>query len=156
VRPEPLAAAPLLAGVRDRFAERAARQGRAIRVEAGAVELRADPLRVRQALANLVDNALRHGRGEVVLSAARANGHVELHVRDSGPGFPAAFLPDAFERFSRADEARSRGGTGLGLAIAAAVAEAHGGSAGAANRREGGADVWLQLPDALSSRAHPD
>jgi signal transduction histidine kinase len=102
----------------------------------------------------MVDNALRHGGGDVLLRAARANGHVELHVCDSGPGFPDAFLPDAFERFSRADEARTRGGTGLGLAIAAAVATAHGGAARAANREQGGADVWLELPESLSSSAH--
>ena len=104
----------------------------------------------------MVDNALRHGRGEIVLSAARRNGHVELHVRDHGPGFPAEFLPAAFERFSRADEARSRGGTGLGLAITSAVAVAHGGTAHAANCEDGGADVWLALPDGLSSTAHED
>ena len=77
----------------------------------------------------MVDNALRHGRGEIVLSAEQRNGNVELHVRDHGPGFPPDFLPAAFERFSRADEARSRGGTGLGLAITSAVASAHGGTA---------------------------
>ena len=60
-------------------------------------------------------------------------------------GFPEEFLPRAFERFTRADEARTRGGTGLGLAIAAAIAGAHGGSAHAENV-EGGADVWIALP----------
>jgi two-component system, OmpR family, sensor kinase len=70
---------------------------------------------------------------------------VELHVRDEGRGFPDEFLPRAFERFTRADEARTRGGSGLGLAIAAAVAGAHGGSAQAQNT-EGGADVWIALP----------
>ena len=75
---------------------------------------------------------------------------------DDGPGFPPDFLASAFERFSRADEARSRGGTGLGLAITDAVARAHGGSAHAANRDRGGADVWLVLPDELSSTAHAD
>ena len=107
--------------------------------------VRADPARLEQALANLVDNALSYGDGTVELSASQHNGTVEIHVRDEGPGFPPAFLPRAFERFTRADEARSRGGTGLGLAIASAVATAHGGSAHAVNRNPG-ADVWIALP----------
>jgi signal transduction histidine kinase len=71
---------------------------------------------------------------------------VELHVRDEGPGFPEAFLPTAFDRFTRADHARARGGTGLGLAIVAAIAAAHGGEAAATNRPGGGADAWIRLP----------
>jgi signal transduction histidine kinase len=59
--------------------------------------------------------------------------------------FPAAFLPTAFERFTRADVARGRGGSGLGLAIVAAIAQAHGGRAGA-HDAGGGADVWVRLP----------
>ena len=96
----------------------------------------------------------RHGAGDVVLSAAQDDGHVVLHVRDRGPGFPDDFLPNAFERFSRADEARSRGGTGLGLAITSAVAKAHGGEAHASNRDDGGADVWLEIPHPFSSSPH--
>jgi signal transduction histidine kinase len=109
------------------------------------VTLNADLARIEQALANLVDNALTYGHGTVKLSARAENGSVELHVFDEGAGFPPDFLPRAFERFTRADEARTRGGTGLGLAIAAAVAGAHGGSAHAQNI-EGGADVWIALP----------
>src|SRR4051794_20842635 len=155
VRPVDLDADELLAGVAHRFAARARAEDRPLRAEkADGVVFNADHARLEQALANMVDNALRHGRGEVVLSAARDNGHVELHVRDRGPGFPTEFLPSAFERFSRADEARSRGGTGLGLAITDAVAKAHGGVAYAANREQGGADVWLALPDRFSSSTH--
>jgi signal transduction histidine kinase len=106
----------------------------------------ADPERVQQALRNLVDNAHRHGGGHVELAAERANGRVELHVRDDGPGFPPDFLDAAFERFTRADPARGRGGAGLGLAIVDVIARAHGGAAGAANRAGGGADVWISLP----------
>ena len=65
---------------------------------------------------------------------------------DDGAGFPPGFLEHAFERFSRADEARGGDGTGLGLAIVETVARAHGGSAHAANREGGGADVWISLP----------
>ena len=134
----------------DRVAERFDPSG----VETARIEVEApsgtmlagDPVRLEQALGNLVDNALRHGGEPVVLRAARDGDHVELHVLDAGPGFPTGFLAHAFERFSRADEARGRGGTGLGLAIVAAIARAHGGTAQAANRSGGGADVWLSLP----------
>ena len=155
VRPSELDADELLNGVAHRFAARARDEARPVRAEpTDGLKVTADQARLEQALANMVDNALRHGRGEVVLTASRSNGNVELHVCDSGPGFPTEFLPSAFERFSRADEARSRGGTGLGLAITDAVAKAHGGAARAANREEGGADVWLELPDGFSSSAH--
>ncbi len=116
-------------------------------VEVGqAPPLSADRLRLEQAVGNLVDNALRHGGPAVVLKAARQNGSVELHVLDDGEGFPPAFIEHAFERFSRADEARGDDGSGLGLAIVETVARAHGGSAHAANREGGGADVWISLP----------
>ena len=155
VRPAQLDARELLEGVAHRFAARARAEERTLCAEAPAgLTLTADRARLEQALANMVDNALRHGEGDVVLSAAQENGQVELHVRDRGPGFPSEFLPSAFERFSRADEARSRGGTGLGLAITSAVAKAHGGEAHASNREEGGADVWLVLPHRLSSSTH--
>ena len=74
-----------------------------------------------------------------------SNGRIELHVSDEGPGFPPEFLPHAFERFRRADTARSTDGTGLGLAIVKAIADAHGGSATARNANGGGADVWIEL-----------
>jgi two-component system OmpR family sensor kinase len=93
-----------------------------------------------------VDNALRHGGTRAELAAERVDGRVELHVRDDGPGFPPEFVDAAFERFTRADPARGRGGAGLGLAIVDAIARAHGGAAGARNRPAGGADVWISLP----------
>ena len=71
-----------------------------------------DPARIEQALANLVENALVHGAGDVELFAVeRRTGVVELHVADRGAGFPDGFLERAFDRFSRADEARSEGGS---------------------------------------------
>jgi len=146
VHPEVLVAGDVLERVAGRFQTRAKVEGRPITAEPSeGVLLNADLARIEQALANLVDNALTYGDGEVVLSARAENGCVELHVLDEGAGFPAEFLPRAFERFTRADEARTRGGTGLGLAIAAAVAGAHGGTAHARNI-EGGADVWIALP----------
>jgi len=115
------------------------------RVEAEPLVVRADRLRLEQALTNMLDNAVRHGSGDVLLTAHRRNGTVELHVLDEGAGFPDGFLERAFERFSRADPA-ARDGSGLGLAIVETIARAHGGAAHAANRPAGGADVWLALP----------
>jgi two-component system, OmpR family, sensor kinase len=149
LRTEEVGAAELLERARARHAHRAVESGRAIRLQPpanGDVRLVADRGRVEQALANLVENALRHGRGEVVLSAEQLDSAIELHVRDSGPGFPQPFLPSAFERFTRADAGRTGGGAGLGLAIVAAIASAHGGEAAARNRPEGGADAWIRLP----------
>jgi signal transduction histidine kinase len=82
------------------------------------------------ALDNLVSNALRYGAGRITIGAARTGraGPAEVWVEDEGPGFPADFVSRAFERFARADESRSSGGTGLGLALVAAVAETHDGT----------------------------
>ena len=146
IRRTDLHADDLLETLARRFGPRARAAGRTVRTEpAPGVELRGDGARIEQALGNMVENALRHGRGQVTLSAATVNGHVELHVRDKGPGFPPEFLPNAFERFSRGDEGRTGAGTGLGLAITAAIAGAHGGTARAANGPQG-TDVWLELP----------
>ena len=109
-----------------------------------------DPDRLRQAVDNLIDNALRVAPtdSEIRLDARRSDGTLEVAVTDSGPGFPTDFLPHAFERFHRADTARTRehGGAGLGLAIVEAIAQGHGGRAEAANRPDGGAVVRLLLP----------
>ncbi|HLX32962.1 MAG TPA: ATP-binding protein [Gaiellaceae bacterium] len=146
VRRESVAVDDLLTDAQSRFAARAASFGREIRVVPSNLYVDADPLRAGQALVNLVDNALTHGQGVVELAARKGNGVVELHVRDEGDGFPAGFGARAFDRFSRADEARSGGGSGLGLSIVQLVASAHGGDAGLRNLPDGGADVWLSLP----------
>jgi two-component system, OmpR family, sensor kinase len=148
VRPEPLDAAELLHSTARRFEARAAEAGRELRVKpTDGLELHADRLRAEQALANLVDNALRHGDGAVELAAEPAAGGVRLHVRDRGPGLDAALDGRAFERFTRGDRARSRGGTGLGLAIVEAIARSHGGRAGGDPRDGGGLDAWVELPE---------
>lgn len=137
----------LLESVAHRFSRRAEEHAVSLTVAAPAgLELLADDLRLEQALGNLIDNALRHGGRSIEVVAQDAGDHVELHVRDDGAGFPPELLASAFERFTRADAARSRGGAGLGLAIVRAIAEAHGGRAHAGNGAQGGADVWLELP----------
>jgi two-component system OmpR family sensor kinase len=151
VRPEPLDASELLATTARRFEARASESGRELRVEAtDGLAVHADRLRAEQALANLVDNALRYGEGSVELLAERAGAGVRLHVLDRGPGFDPALNGRAFDRFTRGDRARSRGGTGLGLAIVDAIARSHGHSAGAGERDGGGADVWIELPGSHS------
>jgi two-component system, OmpR family, sensor kinase len=144
---EPLSARELLETVAGRFAGRARDAGVSVQVDAQeGLTTVGDRTRLEQALGNLVDNALRYGDGTVELQAQPENGFVALRVSDAGAGFPAEFLPHAFERFSRADGARSRGAAGLGLAIVDAIARAHGGSADARNRAGGGAQVTLLLP----------
>ena len=149
VRRERVRAGAVLDGAAERFARRALQSGRQIVVSAPTeLEVSGDPLRLEQALGNLIENALRHGRGAIQLVAvAPADGTVELHVLDEGPGFPENFLGQAFDRFSRGGNARGSGGTGagLGLAIVDVIARAHGGSAHAGNRPAGGADVWLSI-----------
>jgi two-component system, OmpR family, sensor kinase len=143
---EPLDVAHLLSAVAERFRTPLAVSGRRLVVEETAPELviDGDRLRLEQALTNLADNAVRHGTGEIRLWAEQAPGAVQMHVGDGGTGFPSEFVAHAFERFTRADAARTRGGAGLGLAIVASIARAHGGRAGLENRS--GADVWIEIP----------
>jgi two-component system, OmpR family, sensor kinase len=144
---EPVGVPELLETVARRFGARAAEAGRKLGVRAPReLVLTGDRLRLEQALGNLVDNALRYGAGDVQLAAGRTEGAVELSVADEGSGFPTEFLPRAFERFTRAEDARVRGAAGLGLALVEAIVRAHGGTAAAANRPGGGAVVTLVLP----------
>jgi two-component system, OmpR family, sensor kinase len=143
----PVSTRDVLDAVARRFGARAAAAGRSVDVAAAAdMTIVADRLRLEQALGNLVDNALRHGRGTVRLEAERRDGQVELRVRDEGSGFPPDFLPVAFDRFTSADEARTGGGAGLGLALADSVARTHVGIAPAENGAGDGAVVSLELP----------
>lgn len=147
VRRETVQAVEILEGVKERFDRRAHDAGLSLEVSVPAgLTLEGDRLRLEQAIANLVENALRYGGSPVLLSARDYGERVELHVLDRGPGFNRAFLPRAFERFSRAEEFRSTGGSGLGLPIVEIIARAHGGTAHIANRDGGGADVWVSLP----------
>jgi two-component system, OmpR family, sensor kinase len=145
------------------FAAQAQARGITIDTRApGGLTSVADPGRLRQALQNMIDNAIRHSPDGGVVTVTgevrevtghgrgprRARQVLLIEVRDHGPGFPGEFLPHVFERFRRAGPARDRadGGTGLGLAIVASIARAHGGQAVAANHPDGGARVRIELP----------
>jgi signal transduction histidine kinase len=106
-----------------------------------------DPLRLRQLVTILVDNAIRHSPlgSEVAVRVRASNGAAFLWVEDQGHGIKPEDLPRLFERFWRADNAPV-GGTGLGLSIARWIVEQHGGKIGAENRTEGGARFWVQMP----------
>jgi signal transduction histidine kinase len=123
----------------------------ALTEEAGVLgRMDVDPNRVEQILNNLLSNALRYTPegGSISLDLTCRNGWAELRVADSGPGIPEEALPHVFERFYRADPARSRtaGGSGLGLAIARQLALAHSGDLTAANMPGSGALFQLRLP----------
>ncbi|WP_433891137.1 sensor histidine kinase [Streptomyces sp. CA-111067] len=114
----------------------------------------ADPVRLRQAVSNLVSNALRHTPpgGTVTLRARAAGppGEIVLEVADTGSGISAQDLPHVFDRFWRADKSRTRstGGSGLGLPIVLKLAEAHGGTAGVTSTVGEGSVFTLRLPTA--------
>ena len=114
-----------------------------------------DPARLAQVLRNLLTNALTHCRegGRVTVSAAAAGESVAIVVADDGVGIAAEHLPHVFDRFYRADPARSRasGNAGLGLAIVRQLAQAHGGSVAAQSRPGEGARFTVTLPAARPS-----
>jgi two-component system sensor histidine kinase BaeS len=166
----PVEAKKILDSVAAGFEARAASGAIRLSVDApDGLMVDADPDRLRQVIGALVDNALRHTPegGSVRLAAALATADpagaprhgapkpvARLSVEDSGAGIPPASLARIFERFYQADPSRSRGSgtSGLGLSIVRALAEAHGGRAGAENRAEGGARLWIELPQARPDR----
>jgi two-component system, OmpR family, sensor kinase len=151
VQPEPVGVDELLERTQQRFADRARQHGREIRVDAtDRATVSVDPLRARQALGNLVDNALRHGDGEIRLSAHSADDAIDIDVSDDGAGFPPELAQHAFERFARSGADGARSGAGLGLAIVRAIAEAHGGSA-AVVPSASGATVRVRFPAHLAA-----
>jgi two-component system OmpR family sensor kinase len=146
VRISEVRASALAERVATRFARRAADAGRQIEIQAPAeLTLAVDPIRIEQALANLVENALRHGAGTITLQVVVSDQAAELHVRDEGPGVPLGFRARAFERFTRNDNARHGQGAGLGLAIVSAIARAHHGEAGFGDE----ADVFMRFPASI-------
>jgi len=143
----------LTQAVLERFSAAAAKQQVSLSIEKPEDPLpmsNVDHLRVEQILHNLIANALHHTPegGTIICSLLVQGKEIVITIRDSGPGIPPEALPYVFERFYRADKARSRnqGGSGLGLAIARQLAEAHHGTLTAANYPEGGAIFTLALP----------
>jgi signal transduction histidine kinase len=111
----------------------------------------ADTDDLTRAVANLIDNAQRHGAAPITLTAYLSHSDagppvVQLQVRDHGPGIDPHFLPRALDRFTRADPARTGTGAGLGLAITAALARRNNGTLTATNHPHGGAMLTLTLP----------
>ncbi|MGW4734796.1 sensor histidine kinase [Streptomyces shenzhenensis] len=148
---EPVAAGDLLDQVAAAHRVAADAGGVTLRTESGGDPwLDADPVRMRQALGNLVSNALRHtpADGTVTLAARRDGDEVVFTVADTGHGIAADDLPHVFDRFWRAEKSRSRrtGGSGLGLPIVRHLVAAHGGTAGAASEPGQGAVLTLRLP----------
>jgi signal transduction histidine kinase len=114
--------------------------------EHGAALVSGDPDALGRSIRILLDNAFRHGKAPVAVSVTQQDGRVRVEVRDAGPGLPKGSEDRIFERFYRADPARSGDGTGLGLSIARAIVEAHGGTIRAQNADGGGAAVTIELP----------
>jgi len=129
--PAPVAVGDLVLPVIERLRPQADRTSLRLTVEVppDLPPVLADPERVQQVVTNLVHNAIKFtpSGGEVTITAARSGQEMVISVNDTGVGISAEDLPRIFERFYKADRARSGGGTGLGLAIAKHIVKAHGG-----------------------------
>ncbi len=110
-----------------------------------------DPDKIEQVLTNLIDNAIRHTHenGKIVVTQSIVQGGLTISVQDDGTGIPEEDLPFVFERFYKADKARTRGraGTGLGLAIAKNIIDAHHGQLTVASKLGEGTTFTLFLPN---------
>jgi len=118
------------------------------------LQVEADATRLRQVLANLIENAVKYteGGGEVTVSAAAAPDAVRVAVRDTGVGIAAEHLPFVWDRLYRADTSRSARGLGLGLSLVKAIVEAHGGTVGVSSTPGAGSTFSFVLPVARPTR----
>lgn len=159
---EPLDVNDLLEDALTRFSGQAAAQHveLALAVTGDNLSVRADHDRLDQVITNLVANALEHtpSGGSIRLEAHAAGNGVEIVVRDTGEGIPAEDLPFVFDRFWRADPARTRkagGGSGLGLSIARQIVQAHGGKISVESQPGRGSVFTLSLPAAGAEAPGP-
>ena len=138
---------PLEAGeVARRALERAGEDTGKLIVEPVSIPFVADPTLMARALANLIDNARKHGGGLDAVGVHVRDGAVTFAVSDRGRGFEPGEETRVFDRFTRGGNGGGHGALGLGLALVKRIAEAHGGRAEAGNRAGGGARVTLELP----------
>jgi signal transduction histidine kinase len=118
--------------------------------EVGDLVVQADKRRLVQVVANLVANAERHGGGLAAVGLERGGDRVRILIDDAGPGVPAAYRRQIFERFSRAPASAGArhdgGGVGLGLALVAEHVRLHGGAVWVEDRPGGGARFVVELP----------
>jgi heavy metal sensor kinase len=146
---ETVDAGSLLQGVADLYALVAEEKSIQLHITVvPGVKVRADPTRLRQVVANVVDNAVKYtpAGGAVWLAAERRDDRVRITVRDTGPGIPAEEQAKIWQRLYRGDHSRSQRGLGLGLSVVKALVEAHGGTAAVANHPAGGAVFTVELP----------
>jgi signal transduction histidine kinase len=148
---QPFNLGEVLTEIADRLAARAAAEGVRLELDVyGKLPASGDRERTSQILVALLDNALRHtpSGGRITIEGTLSDGWAEALASDTGSGLPPEHLLRIFDRFYRAEEARTReeGGTGLGLAIARDLARAQGGDLTASNAQEGGAVFRLKLP----------
>jgi two-component system, OmpR family, phosphate regulon sensor histidine kinase PhoR len=143
-------AATLMLAAADRMRAQTERAGLTLRTEAGndLPDVLADLPRLEQVLVNLIHNAIKFTRpgGEVVLAAQPEAGFVRFSVCDNGAGIPASELERIFERFYKANRARSGGGTGLGLSISRHLVEAHGGKIWVESKEGQGSTFYFTVP----------
>lgn len=144
IDPRPMSLSGLLSWTQGRFGDIADASQRSISITTPPdLVIVADQDRLRQVMTNLVDNAMRHGDGDITLLATLTDDELTIEVSDQGSGFPESFAPHAFERLTRADPANRSSGPGLGLAIVHTIVDAHGGGATVDVGAPGRVRVWL-------------
>lgn len=149
LRREPVPLADLVRRTVDLYEDAAEAQGLTLTGEASDdLVVSVDRTRMRQVLANLVDNAVKYtpAGGRVEIQGRRVGDAAVLAVADTGPGIPPEDLPRIWERLYRADRSRSTRGLGLGLSLVKAIVEAHGGSVSATSAPGAGASFEVRLP----------